>query len=79
MSPLVCSALGTMGTRLGAFGVRTRRATLVAIVPSRARKRNSERTTASFRRVETGSKPRSYSDPSHSRRSSAVIEAGAGG
>ena len=44
----------TSGSVLGAFGVRTRRATLIDTTPSRTRKRNSPRTAASLRRMVTG-------------------------
>ena len=52
-SVLVCSAVGTTGTRCGAFGVLTSRATFVGTVPSRSMNWNNERTAASLRRIVT--------------------------
>ena len=52
-SVFACSAVITSGSFFGAFGVRTRRATLSGTTPSRSMKRNSPRTAASLRRMVT--------------------------
>src|ERR1017187_4964469 len=70
MSPFTCSAVITSGKLWGALGVRTRRAGFMGIRPSRERKRNSERTAASLRRMDTALSCRLYRSASHSRISS---------
>ena len=70
---LVCSAVITTGSDFGAFGVRTSRAMLVAITPSRNMYLKSDRTAASLRRMLTAVSFCAYKCPSHSRIASRSI------